>query len=130
MTRLIVSAALAGIVVFGCRRPEPGVSAEQFVAVVVALRQAAEEVDSSEFAARRDSILRGAGVTEAELRAFVREGSREPRRLADAWDSAATRLRALAAGDTAAPADTPGVKTQPAGRRGRAQLRPSSGKGE
>jgi hypothetical protein len=82
MTRLIVSAALAGIVVFGCRRPEPGVSAEQFVAVVVALRQAAEEVDSSEFAARRDSILRGAGVTEAELRAFVREGSREPRR---AW---------------------------------------------
>ena len=92
MKRVVLMLALLPC---GCAEPEPVLPAEAFVDVLVAVRQAAREAGSPEaFAARRDAILEEAGVTEAELQAFVDEGVHDPKRLAEAWDSAATRLRA------------------------------------
>lgn len=96
MNRVVLMLAL---LMLGCEEPEPALPVETFVDVLVAVRQAAREAGSPEaFAARRDAILQEAGVTEAELQAFVEEGVHDPKRLADAWDSAATRLRAPAEG--------------------------------
>jgi hypothetical protein len=83
-----------------CSEPEPVIPEERFVDALVALREAARETPGGDFAARRAEVLAEVGVTEEELRTFVREGTRYPRRLADAWDSAASRLGAPQAPDS------------------------------
>ncbi|HSJ14914.1 MAG TPA: hypothetical protein VK939_10895 [Longimicrobiales bacterium] len=89
----VATALTLGVLSFGCAEPESGISEEQFVAAVVALRQAAEASTADQFEARRDAILKDAGIGREDLYAFVRRSTRDPRRLSNAYDSAAARLR-------------------------------------
>jgi len=67
---------------------------EQFVEVMVSLRRASQESSSpSDFEARKRVILQKAGVTEDQLRAYARAAPRDPRALAEAYDSIAARLQ-------------------------------------
>jgi hypothetical protein len=77
---------------------EPGLTAEDFVAIVVALREAQREVvleDSAMalFAERKAEILSRHGTTEEELRAFLQEQGKDPDALRQSWDSIAERLK-------------------------------------
>ena len=103
--RFYIAICLAGLITLGCERiPErPGatISRERFVAVNVALRTA------DGVAAQRAQILKQHGVTEQQLRAFVRAYSRDTT-LVGAWEEIAKRIEARdEKADGAAPAPTP-----------------------
>lgn len=70
------------------------VSDERFIEVVVQLRRAAMETMGSPdgFEARRDAVLRDAGVTEEQLRAYVETRGRDLDRMAEIWETINTRL--------------------------------------
>lgn len=90
-------APLAVLVVLGggCgRTAAPPVTRETFVTTMVELRRAAGELpQDSAFEPRRQQILEQNGVTEAELHAYVRWASREPRRLRETFDEVTEQLR-------------------------------------
>jgi hypothetical protein len=80
----------------GCRREDvtTGIADEHFIEVVVQLRRAAAETRGTDaaFAARRDAILREAGITEDQLRAYVEAHGRDIDHMAEVWDSINARL--------------------------------------
>lgn len=71
-----------------------GLSDERFIAVVVELRRATEHTrsDSEQFPVLRDSILDAAGVTEAQLRAYVDAHAGDLRHMAEIWSTINRRL--------------------------------------
>jgi hypothetical protein len=79
----------------GCQREaEPsGLPQSRFIEVMVELRKAAQGVqDSAAFATRRAQILADAGVTEAQLRAYLTTHIRDLDHLAATWESINVRL--------------------------------------
>ena len=79
----------------GCEpETEPaGLPQSQFIAVMVELRKAARGVqDTAAFAARKEQVLMDAGVTEAELRAYLALHIRDLDHLAAVWESINVRL--------------------------------------
>jgi hypothetical protein len=86
----IFLAALAG-----CEREtEPaGLPHSRFIQVMVELRKAARGVqDSAAFEARKQQVLADAGVTEAQLRAYLAAHIRDLDHLAAVWESINVRL--------------------------------------
>lgn len=79
----------------GCRQePAAPLEREKFVEVMVALRQAALEGPAQEdFETRKQAILEREGVSEDQLRAYARWGTRNGRALSEAYDSIAARLQ-------------------------------------
>lgn len=99
---LILGLALATVPSLACENTgstaEPGLTTEDFVAIVVALREAERELvleDSAVvlFAERKAEILSRHGTTEEELRAFLQEFGKDPDALQQSWDSIADRLK-------------------------------------
>jgi hypothetical protein len=79
----------------GCDRPtEPaGLAQSRFIDVMVELRKAARGMqDTVAFAARKQAILTDAGVTEAQLRAYLTTHIRDLDHLAAVWESINVRL--------------------------------------
>lgn len=69
------------------------ITPQQFVDVFVQLRNAQMKIASApEFETRKQEILRKAGVTEQELRDFVRVRSHEVTLMAGVWDSVQSRI--------------------------------------
>lgn len=86
---LIVVAAAA------CQRNDTGTGLPQtrFIEVVVALRKAAREtMDPAVFAVRKQQILTDAGVTEDQLRAYIKTHERDLDHMAAVWESINVRL--------------------------------------
>src|SRR5688572_21376308 len=75
----------------GCRRSQlaSGVSDSTYVAVMADLKrvQNALGLDSTQRAARRDSILQGRGLTPAQLQAAARELAQNPSRAQTVWQA-------------------------------------------
>ena len=71
-----------------------GASDERFVQTMVELRRAALEAgtDTAEFMRLRSAVLEDQGVTEEELRAYVRARGGDPDHMAEVWDSVVSRL--------------------------------------
>lgn len=71
-----------------------GAEDEQFVETMVELRRAAVTAgtDTARFEALRRSALEARGVTEEELRAYVRARAGDLDHMASVWDSVAARL--------------------------------------
>ncbi|NJD10218.1 MAG: hypothetical protein FIB01_07170 [Gemmatimonadetes bacterium] len=90
-----VVALAAACLLAGCQRQQAlPLEQEEFVQVMVALRRAALETpDQSQFDAKKQAILGRARITEDQLRAYARQATRDPRALADAYDSINTRLQ-------------------------------------
>ncbi len=95
-----------------CGEPEPtvqaGLTAEEFVEVVVALREAEREVASEEdatvlFEERKAEILSRYDTTDEELRAFLADHGRDLAALSETWDSIAERLKHEAPMDSTSP---------------------------
>lgn len=83
------------VVLAGCRSDaeEQTITREQFVDVIVDLRQAdADADDPAEFATRRDEILREAGVTDSMLLAYARVHGGDVAHMAEVWDTISRRL--------------------------------------
>jgi GTPase len=81
--------------VAGCEREsEPaGLPQSRFIEAMVELRKAARGVqDTAAFAARRQQVLADAGVTEAQLRAYLTTHIRDLDHLAAVWESINVRL--------------------------------------
>ena len=79
----------------GCEREtEPaGLPQSRFIQVMVELRKAARGVqDSAAFEARKQQVLADAGVTEAQLRAYLAAHVRDLDHLAAVWESINVRL--------------------------------------
>ncbi len=81
----------------GAEGGTPALTRERFVAVVVALRKAEIELQhadspAAEFAVRRDRILAEHGVTEEDLREYVRAHG-EVDLLEETWDTILQRLK-------------------------------------
>ena len=77
---------------------ETGLTSEEFVEVMVALREAERAVmqeDSAQelFVRRKAEILERHGTTEEEIRAFVTAAARDLPRLEAIWDEISSRLR-------------------------------------
>jgi hypothetical protein len=81
----------------GCNRdarPTTALSPDQFVDVVVALREAAVRApDQASFEVERDRVLREAAVTDSMLLEFVRVRGRDIDAMRAVWDSVAARRR-------------------------------------
>lgn len=100
LTAALLPLALGGCDALTPDTRDPGVTPDQFVDVVVALRQAEQEVGGEadadsvqmEFTRRRDLILEEHGVTADEIRAFVLRHQDRPALLAEAWERVAERL--------------------------------------
>jgi hypothetical protein len=96
MIRIALLLLLPLLLAGGCRSDAgaTGISDERFIDVVVQLRRAAHETrdEPAAYAARRDAILREAGVTEEQLRAYVDVRGRDIDHMAQIWDSINTRL--------------------------------------
>jgi hypothetical protein len=93
MTRYLLLLLLLAL--SGCGRTDAtGLSDERFIEVVVALRTAADDTrgDPSGYEARRTVILREAGVSEDELRAYVGRHSRDLHHMAEIWEAINERL--------------------------------------
>lgn len=94
----------------GCQRGEPtgsttGLTPEEFIAVIVELREAeraAVETDSAAevYARSREEILTRHGTSEAEIRAFIETASRDIPAFTEMWEDISTRLRRPVADDT------------------------------
>jgi hypothetical protein len=86
---LLILAAATALVGCGRDGDATGVSDDRFVSVVVELRRAANETraDHGAWEARKQQILREAGVTEEQLRAYVGEHSRDLRHMAGIWEA-------------------------------------------
>ena len=92
-TAVILVAAACGLGACGREPPLP-LAQEQFVEVMVSLRRAALETpDQGAYETRKQEILKQAGVTEAQLRAYARAATRNPMALADAYDSIAAQVQ-------------------------------------
>lgn len=90
MTIALLLAALLG----GCsREPGPPIPREKFVETMVELRQAAAASQNAEFEAKRQAILARQGVTDAQLRAFVKWAARDPDRMREAFDQVSAALQ-------------------------------------
>lgn len=95
LTRFMMVLLLgAGLVT--CRGPEAAapLTDDQFVDVVVALRQAAESArgDAAAYVTERDRILAAQNVTAEELQAYVSVRSRDLAHFARVWEAVNTRL--------------------------------------
>jgi hypothetical protein len=81
---------VAALVLLGgaCGEEEPEVMDRGvFIAVMIELRQAELETDEATFAARREEILLGAGVTDSMLVEFARVRGTDATFMAAVWDS-------------------------------------------
>lgn len=98
-----LAAALAVLAALGCGRGEAtgadtGLTSEEFVEVVVELREAelaVMEEDSAQemFVRRKAEILERHGTSEEEIRAFVATASRDLPGLEAVWEEISGRLR-------------------------------------
>jgi len=81
--------------VWGCERETAApLGQDTFVEVMVSLRRASREAEGQEdFEARKAEILRQAGVTDADMRAYARIAAGNAPELAEAYDSIAARLQ-------------------------------------
>lgn len=88
----------------GCGAPDPtsgaerALTEEEFIGIVVALREAERAVAQDDsagalFEERKAEILARRGVTEGELRAFVTRRGADVAALQSVWDTIAERLR-------------------------------------
>ena len=102
---LLISAA-------GCDREAPsegaGLDTEAFTTVVVELRRAERDLMASDspveaFARRKAEILSEHGVTEEDLREYLRARS-DPGALGQVWDTVNERLRSVPPGRDSTPA--------------------------
>lgn len=94
---------LAAAAALGCGRgeatgAETGLTSEEFVEVIVELREAERAVleeDSAQemFVRRKTEILERHGTSEEEIRAFVAAASRDLPRLEAVWEEISSRLR-------------------------------------
>ena len=114
LRRTILLSLCAAALLGGCKRDGGTISSEQFVRANVALRMVPDSGKAG--AAARRAALRKAGVTPAQLRAFVAvNGDRRPSVLAKAWeaidDSVQQRLSKAAA---ERPQGKPSVEHPPA----------------
>ena len=80
---------------------------EEFIAVMVELRQAEadlveEDSAAARFAVRKAEILERHGTTEDDLRAWTRAASSDVRALSGTWEEISARLRRPVAPDTVA----------------------------
>ena len=72
---------------------ETTITREQFIDVIVQLRQADVDTDDpTEFAARREAILTEEGVTDSMLLAYARVHGGDISHMAEVWDSISRRL--------------------------------------
>jgi hypothetical protein len=86
LRRTLLLSLCAAALLGGCKRNGGTIATEQFVRANVALRMVADTGKAG--AAARSAALRKAGVTPAQLRAFVAvNGDRRPSVLAKAWDA-------------------------------------------
>lgn len=101
---LMTTAATAVAVSGGCSgsagsaEAQRGVTTEEFVEIVMALREAERGLaleDSAEsiYADRKSEILGRYGATESDLRAFVERHEEKPAKLQAVWDTIAQRLK-------------------------------------
>ncbi|MFP4622787.1 MAG: hypothetical protein ACLFRX_01280 [Gemmatimonadota bacterium] len=95
---LALMAALPGCEAGGTADPEEGLSREEFVEVVVALREAERDLPSDStaperFAEVKAEILAEHDVTEVELRAFLEGQDEDLARLQELWDTINRRLK-------------------------------------
>jgi hypothetical protein len=100
---------VAALVLVGgaCGEEEPEVMDRGvFIAVMIELRQAELETDESTFAARRDEILVGAGVTDSMLVEFARVRGTDAAFMAAVWDSIDRVLNVEAEASPELPPDT------------------------
>jgi hypothetical protein len=88
------AAAAAVLTLAACdAEPTEPMTRAQFIDVMTELRKIDMDTDApEEFDARRDSILREAGVTDSTLVDFARLHGRDIVYMAEVWDSIATRL--------------------------------------
>ena len=94
LIRFIAVFATAALLA-GCRNPpaEPTITRDQFVDVIVQLRQADSETDDAGvFDARKAEILGDAGVTDSMLLAYARVHGDDIALMAEVWDTIARRL--------------------------------------
>jgi hypothetical protein len=78
-----------------CDRADDGTGLSQtgFVDVIADLRRASVSApDPAAFAVRKEQILRDAGVTEDQLRAYITAHQRDLRHMAAVWESINVRL--------------------------------------
>jgi hypothetical protein len=79
----------------------------EFIDVMIELRSAElEAADDEAFAARRDSILEAAGVTDSMLIEFARVRGRDVAYMAAVWDSIDRVVNEVPVGDTGLEPDT------------------------
>ncbi len=96
-TGLSSFAFLTLLVAPGCSRDAsaPPIAPETFVDVMVQLRRAHElDITADQFAARRDAILRDAGVTDSMLVQWIRAQGSDVAQLSALWDTINARLTA------------------------------------
>ena len=84
---------------------ETGLTEDEFIAVIVELREAERAVmeeDSAQqlFAARKTEILERHQTSEEEIRAFVQTSTRDLQALSDMWEEISVRLRRAPPGDS------------------------------
>lgn len=102
---------------------ETGLMAEDFVAIVVALREAEREVTNEDsaialFAERKAQILSRHGTTEEELRAFLLGHGDDPDALRQSWDGIAERLKHVPPEDgPMSPRQRRRLRAEPAGEQ-------------
>jgi hypothetical protein len=94
LMRMLLTLALLCLASACEQEPEgPQLASETFIDVMVQLRRAHEQSESdAQFEVRRDSILRGAGVTDSTLVQWVRMRSGDVEFLTALWDSVNARL--------------------------------------
>jgi|SRR5690606_4379060 len=89
------TALVLALLLAGCRSrgEETTITRDQFIDVIVQLRMADMDTDDpAVFAARRDSILREAGVTDSMLLAYARVHGGDVAHMAEVWDTISRRL--------------------------------------
>jgi hypothetical protein len=95
MQRGLLSVLLVTVAaVCGCARDTDttGLPQRRFIEVIVELRRAAQDGETAQFAARKQQILEKAGVTEEQLRAYVKTHERDLEHMAAVWESINVRL--------------------------------------
>jgi hypothetical protein len=114
MNRVLVGILSAALLSCGTGADTTGVTSDSFVQVMVELRRAANQAagDTAAFAARREQILLGAGVTEEQLHEYVEAHGRNVEHMARIWETINTRLSDLDEQplDADVPADADGTE--------------------
>jgi hypothetical protein len=93
--RRYLTLAVCALLLGGCGPGDPGMGLQQarFIEVVVELRRAAlASTDTAAFEIRKQQILAEAGVSEAELRAYVESHAGDFNHMAAVWDSINSRV--------------------------------------